>query len=629
MAADAWGVDDGYWDVSGTWHGVADEVADELRASMGALDHPHGPPAGPPLWFVAAGDTPSLHSSARITLEDGGEVLADRHLPPDLPIGHHDLHPDDGGPSTRLVVSPVRCHLPDDLRGWGWAVQLYAIRSRHSWGIGDLADVADLGRWATASGATAAVLSPLHAPRPTWPQQPSPYYPSSRLWRNPVHLSIEQVPGFSEAPPDLALALHGLAAAGRALDGDRVIDRDRVWALKRAALEWLWEAGLGRAPDPAFVRWRKEQGRSLERYAVHAALCDHHQLPWREWPAEHRHPDASGVERFAAQQAGAVSFHAWLQWLVDAQLAEAGGTIPLVADLAIGVDPDGADAWRWQDLYAPGVRVGAPPDEFNAAGQDWGLPPFIPWALRAAHYEPFIEAVRATLRHAGGIRVDHVMGLFRLYWIAAGSGPDAGGYVRYRADELLHLIAIESVRAGAVVAGEDLGTVEEGVREELARRGLLSTRLVWFEEAPPRHVAQQALAAVTTHDLPTVAGLLTGADAAAREAIGVRVDAAADEEMRGRLVRAAAEGGADDDASPADVTTAVHRALAESPAALVVATLDDALGVEERPNIPGTTVERPNWSLALPLLIEALGEAPGVAATIAVMRTGRAHRPAQ
>jgi 4-alpha-glucanotransferase len=219
------------------------------------------------------------------------------------------------------------------------------------------------------------------------------------------------------------------------------------------------------------------------------------------------------------------------------------------------------------------------------------------------------------------------MGLFRLYWIAAGSGPASGGYVRYRADELLHLIAIESVRVGAVVAGEDLGTVEEGVREELARRGLLSTRLVWFEDAPPRHVPQQALAAVTTHDLPTVTGLLTGSDAAEREAIGVRVDVAADEEMHGRLVRAAVEGGATDEASPADVTTAVHRALAESPATLVVATLDDALGVEERPNVPGTTVERPNWSLALPVPIEELPGAPGVAATIAVMRAGRDHRP--
>jgi 4-alpha-glucanotransferase len=623
MAADAWGVDDGYWDVSGTWHPTSGEVADELRASMGAGQYPDGPPAGPPLWFVSAGDTPSLHLPARISLEDGGEVLAGSHLPPDLPIGHHDLHPDDGGPSTRLIVSPVRCHLPDDLRGWGWALQLYALRSGHSWGIGDLADVADFGRWAASTGATTAVLSPLHAPRPTFPQQPSPYYPSSRLWRNPIHLSIEQVPGYAEASPDLELPLQSLAAAGRALGAEPVIDRDRVWALKRAALEWLWEAGLGRAPDPAFVRWRKEGGDSLELYAVHAALCDHHQRPWREWPAKHRHPTSPGVATFAAEQADAVAFHAWLQWLVDRQLAEAGTTIPLMADLAVGVDPDGADAWRWQDLYAPGVRVGAPPDEFNAAGQDWGLPPFIPWALRAARYEPFVEALRATLRHAGGIRIDHVMGLFRLYWIAAGAGPESGGYVRYRADELLHLVAVESVRAGAVVAGEDLGTVEEGVREELGRRGLLSTRLVWFEEALPAHFPEQCLAAVTTHDLPTVAGLLTGSDAEERRAVGVRVDDAAEEELRTRLVDAAASGGAVADASSDEITVAVHRALAESPAALVVAALDDALGVERRPNVPGTTTERPNWSLALPCAVEDLEGAPGIAATVAAMRTGR------
>ena len=370
MAADAWGVDDGYWDVSGTWHGVADEVAGELRASMGALDHPHGPPAGPPLWFVAAGDTPSLHSSARISLEDGGEVLADRHLPPDLPIGHHDLHPDDGGPTTRLVVSPVRCHLPDDLRGWGWAVQLYAVRSRHSWGIGDLADVADLGRWATASGASTAVLSPLHAPRPTWPQQPSPYYPSSRLWRNPIHLSIEQVPGFSEAPPELDLPLQSLAAAGRALDADRVIDRDRVWALKRAALEWLWADSLGRAPDPAFLRWRKERGtqpRALRR------------------PRRAVRPPPTAVARVAGRaplplvpRRGALRRHPRERRGVVPRLAavaarHAAGarleTIAIINDLPIGLDVDGADAWCWQDLLARDVRSARPPTSSTPPGR--------------------------------------------------------------------------------------------------------------------------------------------------------------------------------------------------------------------------------------------------------------------
>jgi 4-alpha-glucanotransferase len=266
-------------------------------------------------------------------------------------------------------------------------------------------------------------------------------------------------------------------------------------------------------------------------------------------------------------------------------ICEAAGRPSLVInDLAIGVHPDGADAWAWQGQLAAGVSVGAPPDPFNAEGQDWGLPPFDPWRLRAAGYEPFVQTLRAAFRHAAGIRVDHVMGLFRLYWIAAGQGPADGAYVRYPAAELLDILALESRRAGAYVVGEDLGTVEDEVRDELRRRRVLSYKLLWFERGDPAHYPEQALAALTTHDLPTVGGVWSGADPLP--------------EVRERLQRLS---GAD-----TDVLRAAYQALAAAPCRLLAATLEDVTGMIERPNRPGTVDEHPNWSLRLPLTLEQL-----------------------
>jgi 4-alpha-glucanotransferase len=288
-------------------------------------------------------------------------------------------------------------------------------------------------------------------------------------------------------------------------------------------------------------------------------------------------------------------------------------------DLPIGVDPDGADAWAWQDALATGASIGAPPDRFVTRGQDWGLPPFVPHRLRALDYGPFIETIRAALRHARGLRIDHVMGLFRLFWVPHGLPPAEGGYVRYPADDLLAIVALESQRAGATIVGEDLGTVEAGVRERLTATGILSYRVAWFEEQPPARYPALSMAAVTTHDLPTIGGLWTGADLAELQALGRAPDEAALEETRGRL---AALSGAADGAAVADVIEAAHARLAEAPSLLVTATLEDALAVPERPNVPGTSRERPNWSLALPLPLEALETAP-LARRIAAGFAGR------
>jgi 4-alpha-glucanotransferase len=300
-----------------------------------------------------------------------------------------------------------------------------------------------------------------------------------------------------------------------------------------------------------------------------------------------------------------VRYFQWLQWLLDEQLAGAAAEISLMQDLPIGVDPDGADAWAWQEVFAGGVTVGSPPDEYNLQGQNWGLPPFAPSKLRAAGYDPFIQTLRGALRHAGGLRIDHVMGLFRLFWIPQSADPSAGTYVRYPENELLAILALESERSKAYIVGEDLGTVEEGVRKQLAESRVLSYRLLWFESNPPSTYPELALAAVTTHDLPTVAGLWSGADLEAQRELGLEPNEEGTLKIRQRL---GAMTGSTDETPVEEVITRAYELLAQAPSAVVTATLEDALAVEERPNIPGTT--EGSWSLALPESLETLQSCP-------------------
>jgi 4-alpha-glucanotransferase len=592
MATDPWGIDDGYWDVSGSWHATPPETAAALRAAMGAGDA-DAPAPGRPLWIVTSGSAEPLLGPCELALEDGTELRAEDALPPDLPIGYHDLRPLDGAPTSRLIVTPRRCALPDDLRAWALAVQLPSCRSTGSWGIGDLGDLRSIGAWSAERGAGMVAVSPLHAPLPLERVQASPYFPSSRRWANPLALRIDELPG---AGGDATIA--ELAERALRLNDAPLVDRDAVWALKRRALDQLWtESG----PDLRFERWRTEQGDDIEQYARFCALAEHHGSGWTSWPEEHRHPAGGAVATFAAAHTEKVAFWAWVQFLLDDQLARAEEPLPLLTDLAVGVDPDGADAWALQDLMASGVHIGAPPDEFNRAGQDWGLPPFVPHGLRNAAYEPLAALWRAAMGHGGGLRIDHVMGLFRLFWIPPGGGPTDGAYVRYRGDELLAVLAVESVRSGAVVVGEDLGTVEPDVRTVLADAGVLSYRLVWFEPEPPDRYPSQSLAAVTTHDLPTIAGVWSGDDAADQRAAGIEPDLEALERLRGRLM---AVTDLPADAPVEDVIVAVHERLAAGPSMLAAATLEDALALRQRPNLPGTTQQRANWSLGLPMSLE-------------------------
>ncbi|CAN5420313.1 4-alpha-glucanotransferase [soil metagenome] len=610
----AWGIEPGYQDVFGGWQEPGPETVRRLRRAMGATsdDPAERPPPATPLQVLRPGEQVTPTGPATLVLEDGTRLVVEGATPPDLPLGYHRLEQETvHGPAIEhLVVSPGRSALPPELRVWGITAQLYAARSSHSWGIGDLADLRRLIDWATERGAGVVGLNPLHAPDPL-PRQPnSPYSPSSRRWRDPLYLAVEDVPG-AAGLPDLA----ELVAAGRALGAGERIDRSAVWAHKRAALEELWS---GFAGDPAFDRYRAEHGADLTTWATYCALVDHHGSGWHSWPAGHQEPDSIAVTRFTATHAGEVGFWSWLQWLLDEQLRASGAGDVVVADLAVGFDADGADAWQWQDLLAEGVRIGAPPDLYGPEGQDWGLPPFIPWKLREAAYQPFASTIRAVARHARGLRIDHVMGLFRLLWIPPAMGAAEGAYVRFHGKELLDVVALESVRAGAIVVGEDLGTVEPGVREVLADAGVLSTRLLWFEDDAPSAWPRQAMAAISTHDLPTAAGLWTGVDLADQRAAGVTLPPDGDDTFRHHLRVAAGSG----DSAPVDeVVLAAHRALAEAPSMVVTATMDDLLGAEHRPNLPGTVDEHPNWRIPLPVLLDDLPGDPRAEAIADVFRS--------
>jgi 4-alpha-glucanotransferase len=603
------GVDAGYRDAFGTWRTPSPEA---LRAIARAMGHEGGrtPATTTPivavrvdrhLVTVDGGGPVLVPAGATVRLEDGTTLAPGTGLEPDLPVGHHALVAADGT-ERPLLVSPGRCLQPDGLRTWGVTAQLYAARSPRSWGIGDLDDLATLLAWCRGHGAGIVGLNPLHAPSPTPRPPDSPYSPSSRRWRDPLLVAIEQVPGFAVLPD----AEERVRAGRRLNDGDR-IDRTAAWAAKRDALRELWRRFRHRS-DPAFDRYLVAHGDDVIRWGafctvVEDAVRSGGSADWRRWPAELRRPDAPGMDRVARDQTDEVRFWGWVQWLVDRQLAATGADDLVLSDLAVGFAADGFDAWEWQDLVADGVRIGAPPDLLGPDGQDWGLPPFVPRHLAAVGYQPLAATLRAAFRHARGVRVDHVMGLFRLYWIPPGLDATDGAYVRFPGTELLHVLAIESHRAGGLVVGEDLGTVEDGVRETLADAAVLSTRLLWFEDRDPREWPRQAMAAITTHDLPTVAGIWTGHDLADLHAAGVTVPPDGDELFRHRLRVTAS---CDDGASLEHVIVEAHRAVAESPAVVATAALDDLVAAPRRPNVPGTIDEHPNWRLPLPVTVDDL-----------------------
>ena len=588
----AWGIEDGYRDDSGRWRNVPEETKLTFLAAMQATEN--APPES--TLIVLRQGTEREIPTSYLQLEDGTQLPRASKLAADLPLGYHALF-DSNGQESRVIVTPPTCFLPPDLYTWGWALQLYALRSQSSWGIGDLEDLRRVAEWSAELGAGVMMVNPLCATAPVLPQQPSPYYPSSRLYLNPLYLRVEHVEGAREA---LAEG-ENFFDEGRALNDKALIERDGIYRLKMRALETIWKYTRG---QPRFDEYERAQGQNLQLFTTYCVLAEEYGANWRAWPAQFRRPDGPAVPRLGLQFAERIRFHKWLQFLLDGQLKRASAAGNIMQDLPVGVAPDGADAWMWQDVFAKDVSVGAPPDMFNMHGQDWGLPPFVPHKLRAAGYEPFIQTVRATLRYARGLRIDHVMGLFRLFWVPVGQPSAKGTYIRYNADELLAILALETTRAGTFVVGEDLGTVDEGVREKLAEFSVLSYRLLWFEENKPEQYPKLALAAVSTHDLPTIAGLWTGADFEEQTELGLQPDKGNSDKMRQCLKQATH---LDDEARISEVIVKTHEALARSPALITLASMEDALGVHRRPNLPGAGEHvRPNWCIPLPKQLEEI-----------------------
>jgi 4-alpha-glucanotransferase len=619
MKREASGIQSHYTDALGKKHHPSPRALGAIRRAIRgkAGGTARLPRAFDDVIVVTAGESTKT-GQADLELEDGTTLPLDQGLPGNLPSGYHRLTRRDGS-TTRVIVAPPTCFLPDSLRTWGWAIQLYAARSRRSWGMGDLADLRRLGAWAAKGGAGIALINPLGAASPLIPQQPSPYFPSSRRFRNPLYLRVEEVDG-ARTLGDLS----AIAARARAMNSDRQIDRDEVFKLKIGALERIWDV-VSRRELPELDVFIAEQGEGLRQFAAFCALAEQHQCGWHGWPRELQHPASPAVRDALRKRpvADRVRFHQWMQLQIDRQLARASRVLPVMQDLPIGFDADGADAWAFQDVLAEGISVGAPPDEFNTKGQNWGLPPFVPQKLRAAGYQPFIDTIRGCVRHSGGLRIDHVMGLFRLFWIPQGMEPRDGAYVRSDARNLLAIVAIESQRARSVIVGEDLGTVEEDTRAELMRRQVLSYRLLWFERGSPATYPEQALAAVTTHDLPTIAGLWTSSDVRAQKELGLAPNEAGTREILTRVKRLTRSTKGN---SLRLVIERIHGALATAPSRIITATLEDALGVEERPNMPATTTEWPNWSIALPQPLERLEKDPMATRLARLLSKGRSRK---
>ena len=682
--AELYGVSTDYWDWQGTLTAVRPEVVVAVLAALGVDAHSPDRIAAaiaerrdapwrrllPPV-VVATQGQPSpiiVHVAAghparlAVQLEDGGtrelaqidnwtpdrevdgQMLGEASfaLPPDLPLGYHRIacESDDRSGQASLIVTPAWLGLPQhvgDRRLWGYQVQLYSVRSAGSWGIGDLADLADLATWAaTQQQADYVLVNPLHAPSPVPPMEPSPYLPSSRRFVNPLYIRPETIPEHAL----LSTAVRGRIATSRARLVDRVsveeqLDRDACWTAKQAVLRVIFDAGLTPARQMALDAYRRSQGRGLRDFAAWSVLCLVFGSDWHAWDEPYRRPTSPEVAAFVEAHRAEVDFVEWQQWVAQDQLShaqrcakDAGMRVGIVTDLAVGVGMDSADRWMLADVYADGVAVGVPPDAYNQLGQDWTQPPWRPDRLADLAYVPFRDMVRAALSHAGGLRIDHILGMFRLWWVPVGNTPDHGSYVRYDHDALIGIIALEAERAEALVIGEDLGTVEPWVRDYLSARGILGTSVLWFECWPDGSVKRPAewrewcLATVTTHDLPPTAGYLALDHVRLRHRLGVLAVPLEEELERARaeqddwltwlatngLVRPELD---DTPLDPAEVTVlALHRALLASPSRVLGVALVDAVGERRTQNQPGTIDEYPNWRVPLggpdgaPLLLD-------------------------
>ena len=585
-------------------------------------------------------------------------------IPGNLPLGYHELivtigthdadgSAEDGGIHTTatstIIVTPNRVGLPRRMgasRVWGYAAQLYSVRSHHSWGLGDLTDLADLCTWSASQGAGYLLTNPLHAAEVAGRMEPSPYLPSSRLFVNPIYIRPELIAEYHDLDQYDASLIESLRTTTLDDDPQALLDRDRTWQAKSQALELIHRVDMSASRRMAFTAFRVARGRRLEDFATWCLLSELHGSDWHDWPAELHDPHGVAVARVRREHADRIDFHMWLQWIADQQLStaqssgtDAGMPVGLICDLAIGVNGSGADAWMLNGLFAREMNVGAPPDPFNQAGQDWGQPPMRPDVLEQMAYAPLREMVSNALRHAGGVRIDHIMGLFRLWWVPRGLGPRHGAYVRYNHEAMVGVVALEAYRAGALVIGEDLGTVEPWVRDHLASRGILGTSIMWFETGPdgrpkqPQQWREHAMSSVTSHDLPPTSSYLRGDHVELRDRLGLLTESVDEERENARRERetwlaSLRQQGvleADED-DPEQVTLAMHTLLTRTPSKVINATLTDAVGDPRTQNLPGTEDEYPNWRVPLsgpdgePVYLEDLYSSDRVARMAKVLR---------
>jgi 4-alpha-glucanotransferase len=685
------GITLGHHDAFGVWHEPGEEALSRLIAALGLPEEPHaaaeaiaaethGLPLGvPPLWIVAAEvPNPVLRlrlphgveaANWQLTSEDGartsgscdGDSLV---LPAGLGPGYYqlDLRAAGQDATTTVAVAPPSAYLPPELgdgaRAWGLTTQMYGLRSGRSWGIGDFGDLGRLAAAAGSLGAATLGLNPLHALFAAEPRHISPYSPSSRSRLDYLYIDVTAVPGFTKADMPDAAALARLGATGE-------VDHAAVAAAKRPILEILFRklrGGRSRALK-AFRQFQAGGGRALASFAIFEALHEHFygsegRFSWRDWPEPMRDPHSPAVAAFARDHAQRVEFFEFLQWEADRQLAlaakaggDAGLKVGLYRDAAVGVNPDGAAAWADQELLSPGASVGAPPDPLSRAGQNWGLAPINPLVLRRRGFTPFIDLLRANMRHAGILRIDHAMSLQRLYWIPSGMEGSAGAYVAYPFWELLRLTALESHRYRCAVIGEDLGTVPEGFRETLRAANILSYRVVHFERRwhegatyiPPAEYLPLAAASAATHDLASLKGYWLGRDIEWRRRLGLYPDEAAEateigERHRDRrmMLEALAREGLiawdrfaeflPDGGEPVytdEFGDAIHAYLARSQARLMLVQLEDVVGEAEQANLPGTTDAHPNWRRRITRTLEDVLTGPELARVAALMERER------
>ena len=594
----------------------------------------------------------------RAGLPDGEYLALALDLPPSCCAtpGYHRLEVDLDGQASAgmsLIVCPATCYQPPavsgERRAWGVSVQLYGVRSARNWGMGDFTDLAKLVDWAAGAGAALVGVNPLHALYLHNPLHCSPYSPSSRQFLNLLYIDVEAVPDYAEcADCRAAVAEPAFQARLGALRAAPLVDYAGVAQAKSAILERLYahfrshHLAVDSDRARAFRAYCDEQGEDLHLQALYEALQAHLHARdpacwgWPVWPEALRSPHNPAVRQWAAEHRDRVEYQLYLHWLAATQLAAAaerarqGGLgVGLYQDLAVGVDRGGAETWMHRELYAFEASVGAPPDDFNLHGQDWGLPPLIPHRLREAAYRPFIRMLRANMRTAGALRIDHVMGLMRLYWVPPGQRADQGVYVTYPVRDLMGILALESQRNRCLVVGEDLGTVPDAMRQAMREKGILAYRLFYFEKhwqgdhgfKSPWEIDRDALVAATTHDLPTLAGFWRGSDITLRSHMqlfpseGLReAQIVGRAEDRARLLLALEREGllpAGMTADPASVpemtaalALAIQRYLARSPSRVLLVQAEDMLGETEQANLPGTVSGHPNWQRKLSLNLE-------------------------